>query len=384
MRNGTDTTARKRAVRPLIILLMAVFLMPATILPAQEVDMSQLVDGQRFSCEKIALSVTGLIPQFHSENATDTLFSLLSFWQHYCEGPEPLVRFRILYTIETNTFSDDWYPDNILTLLYDYEQMVTAEGDLPYYYDYFDREYVLLDEGFSPFTRALAGTLQQYTDLQPVERFFADFYAHEFKKAFRTLESGELKGTRIDSLYRARQHKILTTKRRYLGAYLGLWKPTGNLATLGNHPQIGFFSGSSHNRAVFGFNALLGFGSAANAYHVVTDNTLFTSEHYLSLHIGVDGGLEIIKTMHNAVIMSVGLAYEGFEAFSVTQQENYGLSKFVGSFNLNFGLEYRFLSWDGSFFGLQAKYHFVNYRNRGGTDFSGNVATFGLVFGLAY
>lgn len=365
-------------------LILTTLLLPVPRGQAQEIDINQLIDGQRFSCEKIALALTGAIQEFHRDNASDSLFSLMDFWQHYCEGPEPLVRFRILYTIETNTFSDDWYPDNILDLLHDYEQMVTAHEDGPWYYDYFDREFFLVDEDFSRFTRDLAGQLTQYTDLQPVERFFADFYAHNFRKAYNTLELGTLKGTRVDSLYRARQHRVLTARKRHLGAYLGAWSPRGNLSTLGIHPQIGFFAGSAHKSTVFKFNFLLGFGNSANPYQVVANNALFTSEHYLSLHMGVDGGYKVLRTPSSAFIASAGLAFEGFESLTAGQQEQYETSVFIGSFNLNFGLQYRFMAYDGSFIGLQAKYHFVNYQNPGGTDFSGNVITFGLLFGLAY
>lgn len=370
--------------RILPVLILAAFLLPAPRVQAQEIDMNQLVDGQHFSCEKIALALTGMIPGYHRDNASDSLFSLMAFWQHHCEGPEPLVRFRILYTIETATFSDDWYPDNILNLLYDYEDMVTSHEDGPWYYDHFDREYFMVDEDFSKFTRELAVNLKQYSDLQPVERFFLDVYSHDFRKAFDALEKGTLKGSRIDSLYRERRHRVLTASKRYLGAYLGLWRPGGNLSTLGNHPQIGFFSGATHNRAVFSFNFLMGFGNAANPYHVVANNALFTSEHYLSLHLGFDGGMAIIKTSGSALIASAGLAYEGFESLSLGQQEQYEMSNFIGTFNLNLGLQYRFMFFDGSFYGLQAKYHFVNYKNPGGTDFSGNVVTVGLLFGLAY
>ncbi len=353
-------------------------------LTAQEIDVSHLIEKQQFSCEKIALSATGLIPQYHRDNMPDTLFALMGFWQEHCEGPEPLVRFRILYTIQTNTFSDNWYPDNILTLLDDYRYMVTEYEDQPYYYDYFDQTYFLLDTMFSAFTRNLAMHLQRYSGLEPVEQFFLDFYAHDFTKAMKRLDDGSLEGTRIDSLYRDKKTRFIAARRPYLGIYGGMWRPNSNLAILGNHPQIGIISGVSHNRAVFNFNFMIGFGDTPNYYHVVADNTHFTSKSFLSIHLGFDGGIEIVKTMGSALITTAGLAFEGFEALSLSQQETYGMTRFVGSFNLNVGLEYRFLFSDNSFIGFQTKYHLVNYRNEGGTDLSGNVATFGLVFGITY
>lgn len=349
---------------------------------AQPIDVETLIERQGITCQEIAYSTTQLLPIYHRDNQPDTIYAMLAFWQDNCGGPEPMVRFRILYQIETNTFSDDWYPDNILNLLDDYRGMVTTNQNQPYYYDYFLTEYVPVHPDFSAFTTNLASHLKRYRDLRPVESFFLDFYAQNFDAAMKSLDAGDLNGTRIDSLYRDKLERLKKAKHPYFGLYAGSWRPNGKLSVLGNHMQVGFLSGSVKNHVVTNFNFMIGFLNPKEEYYVVVDNVLYDTQSYLSIHAGFDIGFEMIRTQSAALVPTVGLGVEGFEAFSMNDQETYGLSKFIGSLNFNAGLEYRIILEDTGFLGLQAKYHFINYKNKGGTDLSGNTATFGLVLGF--
>lgn len=171
-----------------------------------------------------------------------------------------------------------------------------------------------------------------------------------------------------------------------MGIYAGLWRPNGNLATLGNHPQIGFLVGSTKNRIVTNLNFNIGFGNTPSDYYVVLNNMLYTSNNFLSIHLGGDVGIELIKTPDMAFQLTTGIAYEGFDAFTVEQQEIEGMSKAIGSFNFNVGSELRIPTSFNSFLGIQAKYHLLNFRNRGrgATNLEGNAFTIGMVLGFGY
>jgi len=370
---------------------------------AQEIEVSGLIRREGFTCREIALSLTRLLPDYHRNDQSDTLDALLAFWQNNCGGPEPMVRFHIIFQIETNIFTDEWYPDNILHLLADYRALVTGFDDPPYYYDYFAGDYFEVHPGFSEYTTGMAKQLTRFADLRPIELFFLEYYAREFDAAMERLSSGSLGGTRIDSLYHAAppvnqrvlsgQHDDLpaidsdvpvSPRNRYIGAYAGVWLPNGNLNILGNHAQIGLFLGSARDRLIRNFYFMIGFINAANQYNVVVNNMLYSTQNYLGIGAGFDLGAEIMRTETASLITSIGIGVEGFEAFSLYDQETFGLSKFIGSFNLNVGMEYRIKVDDRNHVGLLAKYHIVNYKNDGGTDLSGNVATFGVNIGFGY
>ncbi len=372
-----------------LLCISAILLFHTGHIKAQQISVETILEEEGFTCRDIAYSLTQLIPVHHLDNQPDTLLSMLLFWQENCGAPEPMVRFRIIHQVESNTFSDQWYPDDILVLLNDYREMVTTNDNQPYYFDYFLNEHIPIHPSFNAFTSNLALYLQRFTDLSPIELFFLEFYAHEFEPAMQRLREGDLVGTRLDSVFQIEQqqliaakHKEKTTSQSYIGGYLGLWQPNGNLSALGNHAQLGLFSGYSKNRRVLNFSLAIGFINTPSEYYVVVDNALYSSNYFLSVFGGVDAGLELIKTRSTTLITAIGVGLEGFDAFTPDEQENYGLSKLLGTPNLNLGVEFRIKTGDTAFFGLQSKYHVVGYRNKGGTDLSGNVVTFGIVVGF--
>lgn len=349
---------------------------------SQHINVEPIIAQESIACPDIAFTLTHLLPLSHRDNQPDTIYAMLNHWQYHCGGPEPMVRFRILYQIETNTFSDYWYPDNILTLLDDYKDLSSQRH--PYYYDYFWGDYIPIHPSFNDFTMNLATYLQRFADLKPIESFFLEFYSHQFDQANKRLSSGELAGTRIDSLFRERQQQLLLGKKTAIGLYVGAWMPRSGLSILGNHLQIGIVAQRTKNRIATNLYMNLGLLNAPNDYAVVVNNVLYTTRSFLGIQAGVDLGYEIIKTKRMALLPLVGVAIEGFEAFSVSDQETFGLSKFIGSLNLNAGAEYRIKTIENAHIGIQGRYHLVNYQNEGGSDLSGNVVTFGLILGFAY
>lgn len=373
----------------MFVLLCFIILSSSFKTQAQPINVETILEKEGYTCRDIAFSLTSLIPVYHRDNQPDTLLSMLLFWQETCGAPEPMVRFRIIYDIETNTFSDQWYPDDILSLLKDYREMVTTNDNQPYYLDYFQNEYIPIHPKYNEFTSNLAAFLLRYTDLSPIELFFLEFYSHDFDLALKRLHDGELEGSRLDSIYRLQQkqledvrQKMATAKRSYIGGYLGIWRPNGNLSVLGNHAQIGVFSGYTKNRSVLNLTLAIGFINTPEEYYVVVDNALYSSNYFLSIYGGVDGGFKLIKSKNIALITTIGLGLEGFDAFTPDEQETYGLSKILATPNLNFGAELRIKAGNFGFFGIQSKYHVVGYRNKGGTNLSGNVVSVGIVVGL--
>lgn len=375
-------------VKPLIFIFFVgwILLAPGTGLAQETENEGDQTEGLLPDCTEVPFWFTSLIPAYHLDNHTDSLDGLLTYWQELCGAPEPMVRSRIIYQIETNTFSDDWYPDHILNLLNDYKSLMTSDEEQAYYYyyDYYIGEYLWINPGFNDFTINLASFLQRYDDLQPIEKFFLEFYANNFNSAMNRLEGGELAGTRLDTLYRAQQLNIKRAPKPYVGIFAGKWQPNGNLARLGNHPQIGLIIGSTKNRILTSFNFMVGFGNTPKEYSVVFEDQIYTTKNYLSVHAGFDLGIEMIRTGDVALLATTGIAFEGFDAFTITEQETLGLTKPIGSFNFNFGGEFRIYTYYSNFIGFQAKHHILSYRNRGGTDLSGNAVTFGVVLGFGY
>jgi hypothetical protein len=385
-------------------MLAACMLLTGRQAAGQEIGFERLIALQHVDFQDIALSATEMIPGLHARQQEDSLYALLAYWQERCIGPEPMVRFRILYQIETNTFSDLWYPDNITDLLEDFRILSLSEEFDALYYDYFLPGYLAIHPGFDGFTAELARSLQRFTDLQPIERYFLHHYAGEFGQARLLLETGTLEGTRLDSLYREQEALTGEGDARGPGAppasgrttiydpamdpvlslYAGAWLPRGNLAAVGQHAQVGMTVGWLRDRTLLNVNFLAGFLRSREEYYVVIDNALYGTDYFMSVHLGGDIGLALVKTRRFLLAPLLGVGIEGFETVPPADQEDFGYSRFLISGNLNVGLEARVYESEAGYFGLQGRYHLVNYRNQRGTDLRGNVVTVGLVFGFGY
>ena len=56
----------------------------------------------------------------------------------------------------------------------------------------------------------------------------------------------------------------------------------------------------------------------------------------------------------------------------------------INSFNFNTGLRFNYFFNARGFIGLQSRYNFINYGNKGGTSLRGDAISIDLLFGIAH
>lgn len=351
-------------------------------LSSGQIDVEGYLARETFTCPEIAMKSTALIPLLHQDNQIDTLYALVYYWDEQCGLTEPLLRFYLLHQIETNTFSDDFYPDEILTYLNHYQESTRFE-DPNYYLDYYTWEYYPIDTSYNTFTKNLALYLQRYSDLKPIESFFLDYYSDNFSQAMDRLKNGDLAGTRLDSIYQAQQLAIKQARKSYANLYGGLWSPRGDLKLLGSHPQLGFGAGFIQQRFLVEFIMKFGFLPSPNYYEVVVDNEGYQSKNFMNLHLSVRVGLALIDYVRHQLIVSAGLGYEGIEAFTSSEQEDYGLSRMISSVSFSPGAELRIPAGQKSYLGFNVRYNFLNFKTkRNETPLPGDALLIGLSVGF--
>jgi hypothetical protein len=187
----------------------------------------------------------------------------------------------------------------------------------------------------------------------------------------------------IDGYFISRRNKNAIT----LGIMTGVWVPAGNLKTLGVHPSVGLLIGGRNKMneydVVWSFRFL---NPTPRNYTVSRNDTLHTDNYYDGGYIGFDYTRYVLrKTRFELGIISA----VGYDYFSVANgwggdTTHSDLVPFnIGSFDFSngFRLKYFFRRGPGSFIGLAAKYHMINYCNRGGTDLGGNAFTIDIVYG---
>ncbi len=328
-------------------------------------------------CQEMAMEVTELIPVMYRQGDIDSLFKVLHDWDLVCGLSEPLLRTYILHQISSNTFSEDFLPDNILDYLHDYKEVASSK-DPDRFLDYYSWEYDRIHPTFSTFTTELAEHLGGYEDLSETERFFVDFYSNNFEASWRSLYDKKLENTRLGTIFHKRMvaaYDNLFKPTAWLS--MGAWRPGGNLGLLGNHPQIGIGVGASRKGFFADLNLALAFLESKNEYEVVYMYQRHLVRNFTNLSISLSAGVQL--SFNRRPFLKVGLSagYESILAINPGPELD-DPGKYINSFLLGPLLEFSLPVSKKLFLGFYTRYHFMNFDNQTGTVLSGNVQWLGV------
>ena len=165
---------------------------------------------------------------------------------------------------------------------------------------------------------------------------------------------------------------------RHFGLNVGAWIPTGDLAILGTHPNIGVIWGIRHK--VHEFNVVLDFRflKSKDPYVVSRAGTLYEMDNYFGGYLGLDYIYYLAVGKSNDFGILAGLGYDGF---TLDHDKVPAPPYEVGSFNFNLGIRFNWYTKGHTYFSFQPKYNIINYANTGGTSFDGHAITLQLFVG---
>lgn len=167
-----------------------------------------------------------------------------------------------------------------------------------------------------------------------------------------------------------------------LATMTGIWIPTGDLSSLGLHPELGVQLGLKTKRLSIHCTALIKFLNAANSYLAKDTkiNSWVSTKSFFGPYLGLDIGANFLNINNNEFQLLMGLGYDAFTALD----SDYGKSKKqnVESFNFNFGLGYNYYYNDYNYIGVEAKYNIVDYSKTGITNFTDNFISLRFVYGF--
>ena len=167
---------------------------------------------------------------------------------------------------------------------------------------------------------------------------------------------------------------------------MGWWFPTDHLRqVLGSHPSVGLQLGYRTKRNEYDLTWNVRFlYPTPRPYTFVRQDSVYTSNYYDGGYIGFEYSRYFVHQKHIDLGYTAGIAYDYFsvaDGWSDHHRATNIVPLNVGSFDLNYGLRFKYFLHCGAFIGLTAKYHLIHYNNDGGTDLSGNAYTVDLLFG---
>lgn len=312
-----------------------------------------LMTERAIPCADIIYNSSLLIPEHVEMNNADTVVAILQYWENHCGMSEPLLRTKILLAIQADTLDETLYKYRpIIHFLISYRTRIQNKKPDNKYVPYYNN--AVLNPEFHVFTKNLATELKNKRNHSPLENFFLDFYSNRFDNIFSRMQDSTLAGSKLQEAYTKEVDEIKDSPEGHFSFYSGVWVPMGNIEVVGYHPIIGIQFGIKKNKYLIDGVLEFKFGKSPNTYHVVKDDSLYSTNHFFGGYVGVELGRELFVYKSNEVDLIGGIGWDGFDALSIGDNDDPDqISKTINSLNLNIGLGYRKYFWNKSYIGIE-------------------------------
>lgn len=403
----------KKTLFTLLVLLSAQFV----IAQVPDTAMRHLMEYRVYDCYEVEYNAVLQSQRLYKQGKRDSLSALITFWKNHCAPNERIVSLSILNSIKNNTFKEslteneflaprskttftdsDIYVRDIFYYLKEYRSAVAGAISDNQYSVWMDNNYALPKDyteyykfykQYYSFLQEMAVSLVGKRAYSPAEEFLIKFYARPDSVAFAELDSVKYEPTVLGRKYVASKNYHNKMHGFSSNIQMGMWLPTGPLSTLGSHPYMAYNLGGRGEVIMADYTFGFRVGDAKNYITVLKDGTYYNSKNYISWFTGADLGCKLFRTRKSELDFLVGLGYEEIQTLYEPVENDVAITQSVKSFYANAGLAYKIYVRNTvrnnkhvrSYFSLQAKYNYVNYDNKGGTDLTGNALIIGLVYG---
>jgi len=317
----------------------------------------------------------------------DSAKNLLNYWENKCGMREPVFRAKILLALLSGDFNDFEWTETPLNQIFNYQSRMDLIKSAKYYvYDNYKSFYGYVPPGeeFDNFTRKLALELKTYYNSESIEYALAEFYSDDYEAIFSRLQSKTLEDCLLSKKYNEVVNKYKRMPEFQISFLAGIWIPTGDLAKIGVHPELGMQMGWKKKRLNYDFTFALKFVNASQKYYAKRDKKSEEWEltnRFFGGYIGFEVGGDILSKKGHEIQVIGGVGYDGFDVLKENKEDDLKSSS-TSSFNVNFGLSYRYYVSSNLFLGLRVKYNIVDYTLNKVIDFTGNPISIHFSIGM--
>jgi hypothetical protein len=368
------------------IILIAWILYTVSALSAQEITARMILADSLDDCSEIQYASMQLIPLYYQDGLFDSASMILNYWEKHCGRDETIYRTKMLWAIDSGTFTDSLPGEELIGYLDEYQWFAsdTSGNSLELYY-YYMPEFELL-RWYKSFTDTIARRAIHYPDLSPTERFLLNFYIHPHDSTYRILEDDTYKGSRISTLYNQPADGEIQKLSVHYGFSGGIWIPDDKLATLGVHPSIGGFAGFGTRKMNYNLGLAFRVGKSPNEIKTVYLNSVYSTDEFTGINISLETARHILDWRRHQFDILSGLSLELIDVLTITSTNDDGEevvdTRTLKSPSLHLGACYRYYTNKNHYLSVSGKYHFLDIRNKGGTNLRGNALSFTIECGF--
>lgn len=374
--------------------LLLLILITTFAITSQAQNNSQQIEAMMtkrvLRCDDIWYNAYYLIPELYQKNDINLLDSLLQYIELRCRVNDDLINFKVLKQIAQGSFNEDIYKDRYITrTLERYQKTINNLKTIrsgvsrPLPYSYLPTLLSQTSDTFNHFLQQTAITLHDGNSRPALEQWLIDYYANPSDSLLSRLKDSTFSSTIIQKDYALQNYHANERAGMIFSASAGAWIPNGDIALLGTHPYINVHMGGRGRKFMAGITVGAKFIKSPNHYSVLRKDSLHSSNSFVGYYAGFDMGYSLMETNKSEFDVIGGIGYDGLTTLSIEHDDDTkDISQTIHSLNLNAGLGYKYWFKGGGFIGLDAKYNFLFYNNKGGTSLSGNVLTVGVTLGF--
>ena len=348
-------------------------------------NFDELLVSKQIDCADISKNSSLYFIKYINEDKIDSAEILLNYWESKCGLREPIFRAKILLALYTREFNETLLTETPLNFIFNYQnRMNLIKYAKHYIYDNYKSYYGYIPPGeqFDIFTQQWALELKSYYYSESIEYLLAEFYSDNYEVIFSKIQSKTFENCFLTKKY----NEVLNTYKNLYEVHIsfltGIWIPTGRLAKIGIHPELGFQMGWKKKRMNYDLTLAIKFVNAPNDYYARRgagkDREL--TNHFFGGYIGFEAGGDVFVRKKHEIQVTGGVAWDGFDVLKEDKERELKPAS-TSSFNINFGVAYRYYITSNLYISLRAKYNVVDYSLNKVIDFTGNPVTVQFLIG---
>jgi hypothetical protein len=358
-------------------------------------DTEYFPEKKSLYCSYIAEGFSLSYVKFMQDNEIDSVKVLLKEWEETCGLNEPVYRAKIILALKTEEFNDSLWAEKPFDFIFNYQSRMDIIQFIQYNRYLENRSYygyVPVGERFDNYTRRLAEVLKDYYDEESVEYLLAEFYSEDYEIILSRIHYEHFENTLLKTKYYELLNKSLKMPEFHFAFLTGLWIPTGALNIVGLHPEIAVSIGCKRKKMNFDLIVAMKFIKSSKEYLARRDKKSDKWEEtnrFLGGYIGFEVGGDVFVRNRHEIQAIGGIGYDGFYVLSEKGEvsyddyyRNYNSNVATSSYNINFGVSYRYYFSSHAYVGLRVKYNIVDYSLNKVTDFTGNPIVVQISVGL--
>jgi hypothetical protein len=348
-----------------------------------DVQIETMMTRRVLRCDDIQLNLFFLLPDLYKQGKHSSIKAVLDYADKKCPYRGQTLSFEALYAIELDSFQlSNYNPNELSRELEYYLKRVSKDsaGSPPYY---------LLVAPDSETLAIYYATVSRMATSMAGRQFKTDFEASLVNFYIRPTDSmlqkvdKELTSKRAsNAYYEGQRYRRGHHGGLHMSLYGGVWVPHGNLSAVGRHGYIGLQYGMGTRKFQVSASIAARFLNAADSFNVLKGDSLYRSRNYGGAYFGLDVSYALVRGKHHEWSVLGGFGLETLMALNIEKDDDDdNITKRLYTPNINVGTGYKF--WlNGGYVALDLKYNVLFFRNKGGTNFSGNVFTLGVAIGF--